>query len=659
MGVRTLFEGLGHVLHLNKKEHPGHKQLEHWQEEGVLPAANELPEGKRGGDTMEEPPTIEGEQEKELEPIPEGSGIVAIDAADGRPKWSKDLASPEFLFRQMKDLTPFQILPCLRDEGNFDDEDSLPGASHQETRAPKVFTFRDVSYRLKIIREGAMGTVYMGEARSEHLRQYPDRPRRIVFKAIKRGVTKDLHTVREIAALATMNPDPLAPADSIVRHIHWAGRTQQEAEAFRKKAKEFAAEWKGQHGNYTVPLEREEGFEAFPTCYDAFTYRVGEWKGIGIIMEYVEGETYAEATETSRAVIRDKKGSMPLRERAAGLFELAQVAGALATMHARGIEHRDVKPGNLMMGNDGKMRILDLGLGMDPYFRGREELYTEVGAGYDKALEYAFRLYEELIDPYGVGFDQDRKRDDRLLTEEEELELWEAVKLVTEMVYTSEISDAEWVEKIQKAFLLAEMTYQKYARIFKLPKVESLGTELRRKILVYKLHPRYVAVPERPAGSDVVTEKLAMRRFVEDLDPNRTSEGGITVGTPVFMAPEQVMAQDVPLQLRGRSDVFSLGTTLLGRLQFGTMKKAKDIKERLELRGAGKDIMLPDDEALSPLEKELKRFLEKVFTFSPEARLTAAEMRNELYRLGFLFQSEADGERQIEIAQMRAKRVAG
>jgi len=54
-------------------------------------------------------------------------------------------------------------------------------------------------------------------------------------------------------------------------------------------------------------------------------------------MEFIEGETLAQ---------RLKRGKLSLEET---LRYGAQIAGALAAAHAKGITHRDLKPGNIML----------------------------------------------------------------------------------------------------------------------------------------------------------------------------------------------------------------------------------------------------------------------------------------------------------------------
>jgi Tol biopolymer transport system component len=69
-----------------------------------------------------------------------------------------------------------------------------------------------------------------------------------------------------------------------------------------------------------------------------------------LTMELVEGKTLTDLIP---------EGGMPLDR----LLEVAvPMADALATAHEAGITHRDLKPDNVMLGEDGRMRILDFGL---------------------------------------------------------------------------------------------------------------------------------------------------------------------------------------------------------------------------------------------------------------------------------------------------------
>jgi serine/threonine-protein kinase len=80
-------------------------------------------------------------------------------------------------------------------------------------------------------------------------------------------------------------------------------------------------------------------------------FDVGETSyGPFIAMELVRGKTLRDALG---------EASVPLAEK---MRWLRDVARALAAAHARGIVHRDVKPGNVMVSEEGVVKVLDFGI---------------------------------------------------------------------------------------------------------------------------------------------------------------------------------------------------------------------------------------------------------------------------------------------------------
>ncbi len=69
-----------------------------------------------------------------------------------------------------------------------------------------------------------------------------------------------------------------------------------------------------------------------------------------LVLEYVPGETLAE---------RLAKGPLPFKQ---ALEVSRQIAEALESAHERGVVHRDLKPGNIKITPDGKIKVLDFGL---------------------------------------------------------------------------------------------------------------------------------------------------------------------------------------------------------------------------------------------------------------------------------------------------------
>ena len=94
-----------------------------------------------------------------------------------------------------------------------------------------------------------------------------------------------------------------------------------------------------------------------------------------LVMELVDGPSLAGVLAT---------GPLPPRRTA---DVLAQAAEALHAAHAAGVLHRDIKPGNLLIAADGRVKVTDFGIAQssragqpDPY-RGADRDHGLPGAG--------------------------------------------------------------------------------------------------------------------------------------------------------------------------------------------------------------------------------------------------------------------------------------
>jgi WD40 repeat protein len=80
-------------------------------------------------------------------------------------------------------------------------------------------------------------------------------------------------------------------------------------------------------------------------------YEVGQDEGVTfLVSEFVRGTTLSDVLTARRPAVRE----------AASL--IASVADALQYAHERGIVHRDAKPSNIMLDEDGKPHVMDFGL---------------------------------------------------------------------------------------------------------------------------------------------------------------------------------------------------------------------------------------------------------------------------------------------------------
>ncbi|MFT3917059.1 MAG: serine/threonine-protein kinase [Anaeromyxobacteraceae bacterium] len=105
---------------------------------------------------------------------------------------------------------------------------------------------------------------------------------------------------------------------------------------------------------------REEALAAARLDHPAVVtvHDLGPWRGgLYLVLERLHGETLAE---------RLRRGPLPRED---ALRVGRRVASALAAAHAAGVVHRDLKPGNVFLTTDGRVKVLDFGLSTSPDHR--------------------------------------------------------------------------------------------------------------------------------------------------------------------------------------------------------------------------------------------------------------------------------------------------
>jgi serine/threonine protein kinase len=112
--------------------------------------------------------------------------------------------------------------------------------------------------------------------------------------------------------------------------------------------------------------------------------------GVELLMEYLDGRTLEELLAGEGR--RPQMGDLVL------IF--VQVASALVTMHRRGVYHGDLKPGNIMLTKDGKVKLIDLGTA---WIKGRDKNRIQGTPQYIAPETVENKVVDEKSDLYNFG----------------------------------------------------------------------------------------------------------------------------------------------------------------------------------------------------------------------------------------------------------------
>ena len=113
-----------------------------------------------------------------------------------------------------------------------------------------------------------------------------------------------------------------------------------------------------------------------------------------MVMEYLQGKTLAE-------VLKGRRGKLSEAEAVA---YIAEVGKALSVLHSAQFLHRDIKPDNIMLAEDGRIVLIDFGAARD-FTRDSTARYTTMlTPGYAPLEQYGRALkYGAFTDIYALG----------------------------------------------------------------------------------------------------------------------------------------------------------------------------------------------------------------------------------------------------------------
>lgn len=136
-----------------------------------------------------------------------------------------------------------------------------------------------------------------------------------------------------------------------------------------------------------------ESLAGIEDSYIEKIYEFAETEKYGLVIaEYISGNTLQEYM---------KQNGVFAKEEACRLIE--ELLYALSKVHKQGIIHRDINPNNIMISNDGVLKLIDFGIARQKKeFQGKDT--TILGTvGYAAPEQFGFLQTDERTDIYAVG----------------------------------------------------------------------------------------------------------------------------------------------------------------------------------------------------------------------------------------------------------------
>ena len=113
-----------------------------------------------------------------------------------------------------------------------------------------------------------------------------------------------------------------------------------------------------------------------------------------MVMEYLRGKTLAELLQQRQAKVPETKA----------LAYIIEVGKALKSLHQAQCLHRDIKPDNIMLANDGRVVLIDFGAARDFTSSSTARYTTMLTPGYAPLEQYGRSLkYGAFTDVYALG----------------------------------------------------------------------------------------------------------------------------------------------------------------------------------------------------------------------------------------------------------------